>query len=39
MAGKSTGFGTRLASDRYMPLKYSEDSVDKSPLRSADLRY
>ena len=39
MPGKPTSFGIRLASDRYMPLKYSEDSVDKSPLKSADLRY
>ena len=37
--GKADGFGAKLASDRYMPLKYAEDSVDKSPLKSADLRY
>ena len=39
MPGKPTSFGAKLASDRYMPLKYAEDSVDKSPLKSADLRY
>ena len=36
--GKNAGFGASCPQN-YMPLKYSESSVDKKPLRASDLRY